>query len=286
MTEAMGYGFECLSALESQLVTSQCFCFVNNAHVIEAGNTVHHLGEAICAFVQDTATLWGGGIRATGGATNPKKSFWWLIHFDWDSRIGTWKFCGKKAVAPDFDLQIQGLSGAAKSLRCLKPDDSERTLGVMLAPLENLKADEDQLLAKAKDWAEQLWPNLLHKYDVLPLIRLTIMKKLEYPMGLGLPHPFGCQVFKHLKMLLQHMANRSKTGDYMEANFQAHQLETGTSFAILQQVYNNTAILASDLWMKQCGMNLRVWTSMSLGTPQPYHIALRTILCWWISSST
>ena len=296
MMEAMGYGFECLSALESQLVTAQCFCFVDDTDVIEAGNTVHHSGESICASVQDAATLWAGGIRATGGAINPEKSFWWLIDFDWDSRVGKWKFRRKRAVAPDFELQIEGLSGAIEPLRRLEPDESERTLGVMLAPLENLKAHEAQLIAKAKDWAEQLRPNLLHKYDVLPLIRSTIMKKLEYPMalttldakqwtdimspvlqvclpkagvcrnfpravvfaplsyqGLGLPHPFGCQVFKHLEMLLRHMANRTKTGGYMEANFQAHQLETGTSFGILQQVYNNTAILASDTWMK------RVW---------------------------
>ncbi|CAJ1951585.1 unnamed protein product [Cylindrotheca closterium] len=135
-------------------------------------------------WISDTATLWARGIRATGGAIKPKKSFWWLIDFDWDSRIGTWKFRGKKVVAPDFELQIQGLSGATKSLRRLEPDDSERTLGVMLAPLENLKAHERQLLAKAKNCAEQLWPNLLHKYDVLPLTRSTIMKKLEYPMAL------------------------------------------------------------------------------------------------------
>jgi len=163
----------------------------------------------------------------------------------------------------------------------------------MLAPLENHKAHEDQLITKAKEWAEKLRPHLLHKYDVLPLIRSTIMKKLEYPMalttldaqqwtdimspvlqvclpkagvcrnfpravvfaplnyqGLGIPHPFGCQVFKHIEMLLRHMSNRTKTGNYMEANLQAHQLETGTSFGILQQAYQNTAILASDTWMK------------------------------------
>ncbi|CAJ1968496.1 unnamed protein product [Cylindrotheca closterium] len=245
MMEAMGYGFECLSALESKLVTAQCFCFVDDTNVIEAGNTVHHSGEAICASVQDAATLWAGGIRAIGGAINPEKSFWWLIDFEWDSRTGKWKFRGKKAVVPDFALQPQGLSGATESLRRLEPDDSERTLGVMLAPLENLEAHKAQTVAKAKDWAEQLRPNLLHKYDVLRLSKSTIMKKLEYPMalttlaaqqwkdimspagvcrnfpwdvvfaplsyqGLGLPHPFGCQVFKHLEMLLRHIANRTK----------------------------------------------------------------------------
>ncbi|CAJ1970235.1 unnamed protein product [Cylindrotheca closterium] len=80
--------------------------------------------------------------------------------------------------------------------------------------------------------------------------RDVVFAPLSY-QGLGLPHPFGCQVFKHLEMLLRHMANRTKTGDYMEANTQAHQLETGMSFGLLQQVYTNTAILASDTWMKQ-----------------------------------
>ncbi|CAJ1931319.1 unnamed protein product [Cylindrotheca closterium] len=82
--------------------------------------------------------------------------------------------------------------------------------------------------------------------------RDVVFAPLSY-QGLGLPHPFGCQVFKHLEMLLRHMANRTKTGDYMEANIQAHQLETGTSFGLLQLVYSNTAILASDTWLK------RVW---------------------------
>ncbi|CAJ1955058.1 unnamed protein product, partial [Cylindrotheca closterium] len=233
MMEAMGYGFECLSALESQLVTAQCFCFVDDTDVIEAGNTVHHSGEAICALVQEAATLWAGGIRATGGAINPEKSFWWLIDFEWDSRT----------------------------------DNSEHTLGVMLSPLENLEAHKAQLVAKAKDWAEQLRPNLLHKYDVLPPHQVDHHEEIgvsdgannpggpamDRHYGLGLPHPFGCQVFKHLEMLLRHMANRTKTGDYMEASIQAHQLETGTSFGLLQQVYTNTAILASDTWLK------RVW---------------------------
>ena len=299
MMESMGYGFEALSALESTLVTAQCFCFVDDTDVIEAGNTVHHSGESICSSVQEAATLWSGGIRATGGAINPEKSFWWLIDFSWDSRLGRWKFRRKNSVAPTFDLQISGLSGVLEPLRRLEPDDSERTLGVMLAPLENHKAQEEQLTVKAKEWAEQLRPHLLHKYDVLPLIKSTILKKLEYPMalttldaaqwqdimspvlqvclpkagvcrnfprsvvfaplnyqGLGIPHPFGCQVYKHLEMLLRHMSNRTKTGTYMDANIQAHQLETGTSFGILQQVYCNTAILASDTWIK------RVWKEL------------------------
>lgn len=64
--------------------------------------------------------------------------------------------------------------------------------------------------------------------------------------GAGIPHPFAEQVCAHLDMLLRHPANRSKTNTYLDANIQAHQLETGTSFGIFQQTYENTAILTSD----------------------------------------
>ncbi|CAJ1929826.1 unnamed protein product [Cylindrotheca closterium] len=160
MMEAMGFGFKALSA-ESKLVTAQCFCFVHDTDVIEAGNTVQHSAEPICPLVQAAATLWSGGIRATGGAINPENS-----------------------VAPDFELHIPGLSSASEPLRRSEPDALECTLGVMLAPLENHKAQEAQLIGKAKQWAEQLQYHLLHKYDVIPLIKTTIMKKLEYPMAL------------------------------------------------------------------------------------------------------
>ncbi|CAJ1938381.1 unnamed protein product [Cylindrotheca closterium] len=196
-------------------------------------------------------------------------------------------------------LKIQGLYDDIEPLHRLESDDSERTLGVMLSPLENHNAQEAQWVSKAKEWAKQLRTYLLHKYDVLPLIRTTILKKLEYPMalttlnaqqwqdimspvlqvcllksgvcrnfprlvvfapvdyqGLGVPHPFGKQVYKHLEMILRHMSGGRKTGAYMDANLQAHQLETGTSFGLLQQDYQNTSILASDTWLK------RVWKEL------------------------
>ena len=74
--------------------------------------------------------------------------------------------------------------------------------------------------------------------------------------GLGIPHPFSTQMFHHLDMLLRHPANRTQTGKYLAAVLESHQLETGTSFGIFQQVYDNTAVLTSDTWVK------RVWRQL------------------------
>ncbi|CAJ1946859.1 unnamed protein product [Cylindrotheca closterium] len=169
----------------------------------------------------------------------------------------------------------------------------------MLAPLEDQHAHVAHLKSIAKKWAEQVRSGRLHKYNVIPLIKTTVMKSLEYPMvlttldaatwvsimspvlqvclpkagicrsfprdmvlaplkfqGLGIPHPFGTQVSKHIEVLLRHLSNRTKTGAYMEAAAQEHQLEIGTSFGLFQQDYSNTAILASETWLK------RVWKEL------------------------
>ncbi|CAJ1963917.1 unnamed protein product, partial [Cylindrotheca closterium] len=181
--------------------------------------------------------------------------------------------------------------------------EAERTLGVMMAPLETGTAQHLALREKAKNWAAKFLPQHLLCYDVLPLLKATALKTLEYMMplstlggsdwvsimspflqailhkagvcrsfprvvvfaplkyqGLGIPHPFALQVFHLLSVLMRHLASRTKTGQYLEANLQSHQLETGTSFPLLQQEPTNTGILASETWLK------RVWIELdSLG---------------------
>ncbi|CAJ1945764.1 unnamed protein product, partial [Cylindrotheca closterium] len=244
-------------------VTAQCFCFVDDTDVIEAGDTVHHSGEDICASVQAAATLWSGGIRATGGAINPEKSFWWHIDFEWDARNGQWRFRRKCSAAPDFNLKIPGLYGDIEPLRRLEPDDSKRTLGVMLLPLENHKAQEAQLVSKAKEWASPATQDIMSPVLQVCLPksgvcrnfpRSVVFAPVDY-QDLGVPHPFGKQVYKHLEMILRHMSGGTKTGAYMDANLQAHRLETGTSFGLLQQDYQNASGLNGY------GRNLNLWIS-------------------------
>ncbi|CAJ1946857.1 unnamed protein product [Cylindrotheca closterium] len=62
MMTAMGFGFECLTAIDSQLITAQCFCFVDDTDVIKAGKSVEQSGEDICHSVQQAASTWAGGI--------------------------------------------------------------------------------------------------------------------------------------------------------------------------------------------------------------------------------
>ena len=298
MMESAGYGFECLAAVSFTLVTAQCFSFIDDTDAIEAAKSVLQSGEDIFPQIQQAAKLWSGGIRATGGAINPDKSFWYFLDFEFDQAHGKWKF-RNIPDSPKFELKIFGLDGKLQPCQRKAPSHSERTLGVMLAPLEDHRAQVEFVETKAKEWAETVRSGFLKRYDVLPLVRTTILKTLEYPsalthlsysewgtimspvlqvclpkagvcrnfprdrvfaplqfQGLDLPHPFATQTFRQLDMLLRHPANRTQTNRYLSAVLQSHQLETGTSFGILQQDYSNTGILASDTWVKRCWKQL------------------------------
>lgn len=137
-------------------MTAQCLAFIDDTDLTEAAKSVDNVGEDICGPLQQAATLWAGGIRATGGAVNPDKSFWWFFDWKWDGHNGKWPFRSVDSLAPEFQIQIPGLSGKMDPLCRLSPCDSERTLGVMMAPLENEQAQINHLRSIAIEWAESI----------------------------------------------------------------------------------------------------------------------------------
>lgn len=312
--QANGFGFQFISALSGLLVMADCFCFMDDSDVIEAAKSVECSGEQIFHSVQKAMNLWSAGVCASGGALNPPKCFWYLIDFKFDSRSGVWKFRRMKdflwngpeqrwqaSRRPDWlgALLTQNLDGSLVALRQLEPDHAEKTLGVMMSPDDNGRAEYEYLAEKTRVWAEKVRSGRLLKYDVLPLLRTTIMKSVEYPMalttfsqsewfqilspalltclpkagvcrffkrlavfsplryqGLGLPHPYVTQVLHHLQTILKHLSISTQALPYLRAVLEGHRLESGTSYELFQQDYQNTAILASDTWVK------KVWKEM------------------------
>lgn len=313
--QANGFGFQFISALSGILVLADCFCFVDDSDVIKAAKSVESSGEQIFQSVQKAMDLWAAGVRATGGALNPPKCFWYLIDFKCDKSSGIWKFrrisdfswtdsfhSWQRSRPPEWigALLTMNLDGSPVALRQLEVDHAEKTLGVMMCPDDNGRAEYEFLCEKTRDWAEKVCSGRLLKYDVLPLLRTTIMKTVEYPMaltsfsqsewmtilskkplmtclpkagvcrffkrlavfapiryqGLGLPHPVVTQLLHHLQMIMKSLSIESQASSYLRAVLEGHRLESGTSYELFQQDYSNTAILATDTWVK------RVWKEL------------------------
>ena len=96
---------------------------------------------------QAAQTYLGGIVRATGGAINPSKSFWWMIDFKWKA--------GKHKIATiaecPAEIQVRDSKGTLQTLKRLEVTKAERILGAQLAPVDDGKAQTAVLRKKLED---------------------------------------------------------------------------------------------------------------------------------------
>ncbi|CAJ1968248.1 unnamed protein product [Cylindrotheca closterium] len=191
MMISKGFGFDFLMSISLAPLLADCFCFVDDTDVCQAAPSPDQSGESIVPEVAKALKWWSNGVRLTGGAIRPDKSFWYLIDFKWNARQGVWKFRRKGDFKPsllptmsEIAVELDDLDGTPVHLRWLEPDESAKTLGILMSPCTNRKAQLVVMQGKAKAWADQIQPSFLHQYNVLPLLRTTIQKTLEYPMAL------------------------------------------------------------------------------------------------------
>ena len=98
-----GFRATFLTAISVSLVAFICYAFVDDTDVVHMAQDVHTLGEEILKQTQTVINHWEGGLRATGGAIIPKKSYWYLI--DWIWNRGKWRYATKEDIPGDLTIQ-------------------------------------------------------------------------------------------------------------------------------------------------------------------------------------
>jgi hypothetical protein len=130
MMRAIGFGATLLLAMAVTLLMFICYAFVNNTDVLHTAQDVHTTGTTIMKEMQTVIDRWEGGLRATGGAIVPKKSYWYLIDWIWEKQ--TWRY----ATIADIpgDLTIKDTCGTKQViLQQYDPEIAKETLEVFLA---------------------------------------------------------------------------------------------------------------------------------------------------------
>jgi len=148
--ESAGHGFDFISAINWALSVVECFCFVDDTHLIEAASSPKLRGEFLVYQVQKALSLWSECIRTTGGAINPVKSFWWLIDFQWDEKNGKWNFRRNDDMAGE--VHIKDLTNKKVKLVRLQPNQMEKTLGIKMAPQYNKKDQSSVVGIDCETW--------------------------------------------------------------------------------------------------------------------------------------
>jgi hypothetical protein len=81
MMRTSGFGFSLLTALTVLAVSFVCNACVDDTDLVHTAKDVNSRGPTILAKMQSALDQWEGGLKATGGALVPEKSYWYLIDF-------------------------------------------------------------------------------------------------------------------------------------------------------------------------------------------------------------
>jgi hypothetical protein len=142
-----GYFIEPISKTLSHFVG---YAFVDNTDLIQFDARDQNMStEEVMDKMQDAINRWEGGLKATGGAIVPQKSFVYPIAFDFND-AGDWRYKSTEEI--DFDFTVPDHEDNIQPLDQLEVSDSKCTLGVYLAPDDNNKEAVRQLRLKSEEW--------------------------------------------------------------------------------------------------------------------------------------
>ena len=153
--------------------------YVDDADLLAASDgrndPVHTL-----ATMRDTINCWEGVANTTGGVIKAEKSWWYLIHYEWDNQ-GNWS-CGDREGLVCKELTAKTSQGRDKVLKYLKPDEGIKMLGVYLTPTGSNKLQLEKLKEKATTIAEHARAGHLQRHEAWIALTTMVMKSLEYPL--------------------------------------------------------------------------------------------------------
>jgi hypothetical protein len=240
--------------------------------------------------MQEVVDTWEGGLRASGGALVPSKSYWFLIHFVFERN--RWRYA--RIDETPGNLTIRDICGTIRfELDCLNIHEARETLGVFIAMNGNQTTQTQELWEKAVLWAELVCSGRFTHAEAWFSLQYCIMKSLEYPLmatslskvqcnkimkpirsaalpalglnhhlpldvvhgpqryqGVGIPDLWTVQGILKLWLALQHGDAPTITGHQLRASMELHTIELGLPGQMLQQDFKIFGHLATTSWLR------------------------------------
>jgi hypothetical protein len=294
MLKAAGFGFKVINAMSKETFSFVCYAFVDDTdlvHSLEYESEEHESKAAqLIEEMQSVVDTWEGGLRASGGALVPSKSYWYLIHFKFLNN--QWKYTTIQETPGE--LTIRNVSGLDRvTLERLEVSEARETLGVFIAMDGNQLTQMAELLIKTHRWADRVRVGRLTHAEAWFSLTLCMMKTLEYPLmatsltqkqcdqimqpvldaglkalgisrtlnrdvvygpkryqGLGIPDLWLTQGILKLWIAIAHGDAATITGSSLRAVLALHTLELGLPGSFLLHDYNTFQHLATDSWLK------------------------------------
>ena len=266
------------------------FAYVDDTDIITFDMEKERTLEETMEKMQEAIQAWEGGLKATGGAIVPAKSWVYPIDFKFNQK-GEWSYKSLEDI--DTQFEVQDCNDQVQLLPQVEPMVGKETLGVYLSPDGNNKAAIKALNDKAKEWASLIKAGHLKRNLAWQAAETTILKSLQYPLpaltlsekecnkimqpvkavalsrtsisrnfpldvlygpkeegGLGLDHLYIMQGAMHLEKIQGHLGTKSLTGQLIQTSLEAAQLEIRIGRSIFELDYNEFGFLLTDCWIK------------------------------------
>ncbi len=179
MLKSAGYGAELVSVVSREAATLSCYAFVDDCDVIQVARSTEISGEEVIQQLQAAMNIWDGGLRATGGALVPRKSFWYLLDYTWENNL--WK---SKSIEDldEIPINILDPNGIETNLQQLEVTEARETLGIYLSLNGDDSEQAAQLRKKTETFADCLRTGYIAKGDAWYCLQFSFMKTIEYPL--------------------------------------------------------------------------------------------------------
>lgn len=188
MMRRHGHGINLKTTLSGQTIRIAGFAFVDDTDLMQTGKDK----DDVFTRMQEGLHMWEGLVRATGGGlvVEDTKSSWWLLAFDWKDD-GSWEY--SRTQAGDPDLVVTNFDGCLKPIQRLEADQAFETLGIMVSPDGDQKAELQHLLSKTDKWASNVSHSTLQGQDAATAYKSTIFRTIAYPLPATTFSPAECK---------------------------------------------------------------------------------------------
>jgi hypothetical protein len=289
MLKARGFGFKVTNAMSNEKFSFVCYAFVDDTDLVHA--PVQDIGlTGLVEEMQAVVDTWEGGLRASGGALVPDKSYWYLIHFTFQNNRWRYESIDENPAR----ITIRDVSGLTRvELDRLEVFEARETLGVYIAMDGNQDTQMQALLQIAQRWADLVRSGRLTQAEAWFSLTFCIIKSLEYPLmatslsqaqcdiimtpilnaalpalgynrkmpssvvfgprrfqGVGIPELWTLQGVLKLWLAVAHGDAPTITGCSLRALLALHTIELGMPGTFLQQDFEQFGHLASTSWLK------------------------------------
>lgn len=180
MLRTADHGAHYISPISKEHSHSVGFSFVDDTDLKQFDMRDHKITtQEVMEEMQRAINRWEGGLKATGGAIRPDKSWVYPITFHFDDS-GQWHYSNKDDI--DFEFTVRDCDNARHILPQYSPHEAQETLGVYLAPDGNNNKQRQILRLKAETWKEHISVGHLNRQEAWYALDSTIYQSLKYPL--------------------------------------------------------------------------------------------------------